>query len=167
MKYLILLVLLSGCASTAYYDREDVYDQKVKLLEQKKEQGKIGEVEYSNSLLQLVERYIPDHPVMSQAYRERLELASALERGEITRTDFEAQWKNKKELYNARVADYNLEAAKGNVRRQPLHNPFAAMMMMNMLNNQANQFNQVNQFSLQPKHCRSYAFGGAIESSCY
>lgn len=171
MKYLILIVFLSGCASTAYYDREDAYDQKMRFLEQEKEQGRIGETEYSNSLLQLAQRYIPDHPVMVQAYRERLELASALERNEITRAEFEARWKNRKDFYNAKVANYNLEVAEENANQQrvqqPSLNPFAAMMMMNMLNNQANRLNQVNQPFFQRRHCRSYAFAGAIETDCY
>jgi hypothetical protein len=172
MKYLIVWVFfLSGCASTPPYDRNAVYDQKSTSLEQEKKQGKIGEVEFSTSMLQLAQRYIPDHPVMVQALNERLELASALERGEISRIEFDAQWKSRSDFYNAKVAKYNADIDEENARRrdqysrqraqQPAFNPFAAMLMMNMLNN------QINRPSLQPRHCQSYAIGGTVQTDCY
>src|SRR5215217_3286514 len=100
MKYLIILaLLLSGCASVEQRKQEALnaeYDEHQTALLKDFKDGKLGEVEFSNKQLTLNEHYFPNAHITHATLRDRVALASALERREITRLQFDLAWNERR-----------------------------------------------------------------------
>lgn len=180
MKYLIVfIVFLSGCATTqdAQYVQQEREHQALEaelkeradLLVQDLKSGKLSEAEFSVKRLDLQERYFPQSRETLALLRDRLALSSALERGDITRLQFDAAWNERKRQFEVTregdEARYQQQVAQQ--QNQPM-NPVAALIMMNMINNGANRIsNSLQPLTPAPVNCYSSPLGGQVVTNCY
>lgn len=183
MRYaLVLLLFLSGCASTydqQYAQQEALYrynlDQVEKIssaLVKDLEEGRLSEAGFSQKRLDLERQYFPEAYNTIAALQDRLTLSKAMERGEITRLQFDLAWTERKRKLQEQIAAADAQQQQYMAQQQNQGmNPAAAMIMMNMINNGANRI--VN--SVQPQYhqppmpinCNSYAFGNGVQTTCY
>jgi hypothetical protein len=178
MKYLIIMVmLLSGCASMEqqqYSERQTAHQSEfnahMKATKNDYDAGKISNVEYSKRQLMLNEHYFPDGHRTQAAIRDRIAYAEALERGDITKLEYDILW-------NARFDKY-LQAKTDNEARhqrelaeqqdQPM-SPVQAMIMMNMINSTSSNLRHSMDYPARSTtNCNSYTdFSGVVRTTCY
>jgi hypothetical protein len=179
MKYLIILaLLLSGCASIEQSQQERKYqaleaelNKRAELLVQDLKSGKLNELEFSQKRLALQEHYFPQSYNTLALLRDRLALSSALDRGDISRLQFDMAWTERKRQYEANKATDEARHQQQIAQQQPGINPVQAMIMMNMINRTADRIgHSLDRQTVPvqyPTHCHSYAFGNGIDTTCY
>lgn len=176
---IIVIVLLSGCAqygagSNSYggYDlaasvASNNYDIEADRLEKMQLAGEITQLELSRGLFSAHERYIPDETIYGLYLANRIDLATRLDRKEITTEQFAATNRILFAEYKDRVAQTNAQRqAEYNARAQA-QNYYRAAMGAQIINN----MNQNYQRGMRPitpmVNCTSTGLGGVVSTTCY
>lgn len=140
-------------------------DAKGDVLRKQLEQGEITRLGYAKGTLAIVEEYFPNSYNTHALFRDGVAMAAALERGDITRLQFDMMTTERKLQYDekqAQLIEREVEQRTQNQTQKPASNPFAAAMLINMFNNSIQR-----NMPQQSTHCSSYALAGSVQTDCY